>query len=117
MATTFINTNACVRVTLSGAEGKVAEIVNRDLCGARNVLGMLRWLGAGEGFEAEPLRDTHQLIYLMDGRGVIRLANKDYAVARGAGIYLGPSETAAIRSAEGASVKLLHLIVPHIPFR
>lgn len=114
MATTFIDTKACPRVKLSGGRGEVAEIVNRERCGARNVLGMLRWLAPGERFEAEPLGGTCQLIYLMDGRGVIRLASQDYEVAKGAGIFLGPSETAAIRSAEGASVKLLHLIVPHI---
>ena len=51
----------------------------------------------------------------MDGRGVISLAGKNYDVARGAGVYLGPTESAAIRAAQGASVKLLHLVVPHIP--
>ena len=114
MATVLVDTSSCARVKLADGHGEVAEIVNRELCGARNVLGMLRWLKPGERFEAEPLGATHQLIYLMDGRGVLHLADHDYEVAKGAGIYLGPLETAAIRAAGGASVKLLHLIVPHI---
>jgi hypothetical protein len=51
----------------------------------------------------------------MDGKGNIRLNNKDYNVEKGAGIYLGPSETATIQAASGASLKLFHLIVPQIP--
>ena len=111
--TTFINTNQCKRVKLPGG-GEVAEIVNRQLCNAENVLGLLRWLKAGEQFAAEPLKDTHQLIYLMDGKGIITLNGKDYDVAKGAGIYLGPLEKAGIRAPADASVKLLHLVVPHV---
>ena len=44
MATTFIDTNECARIKLAGQQGSVAEIVNRTLCGAENVVGMLRWL-------------------------------------------------------------------------
>jgi quercetin dioxygenase-like cupin family protein len=78
------------------------------------VLGALRWLRSGEAFTAEPL-DKHQLIYLMEGKGTIRLENKDYEVSRGAGVYLGPAESASLRAAEGASLKLFHLVVPRIP--
>ena len=59
--------------------------------------------------------DRHQLIYLMEGKGRVRLDGKDYDVEKGAGIYLGPTETAAISAANGASLKLFHLVVPHIP--
>jgi hypothetical protein len=48
----------------------------------------------------------------MEGKGRIRLNDKDYEVEKGAGIYLGPSETATIQAANGASLKLFHLIVP-----
>jgi len=113
MTATFIDTNKIAHTKLPGGQGDVAEIMNRDLCGAHNGVAMLRWLKSGERFVPEPRRDTHQLIYLMDGRGVITLANTDYPVSRGAGIYLGPSETATIRPAEDASVKLLHLVVHH----
>jgi hypothetical protein len=111
--TTFIETGKCARRAIPGA-GEVAEIVNRALCGAENEVAMLRWLGGGDRLNAVALQNTHQLIYLMEGRGVITLGGKDYDVGRGAGIYLGPSEEASVRPATGASVKLLHLVVPHI---
>jgi mannose-6-phosphate isomerase-like protein (cupin superfamily) len=112
MATTTIDTNQCRRVALPGAQGEMAEIVNEALCGAQNVVAMLRWLNQGERFDAERLADTHQLIYLMDGAGAIRLEDEDYEVAAGAGVYLGPGETASVRHGGSAPLKLLHLIVP-----
>lgn len=51
----------------------------------------------------------------MEGAGTIHLENKDYPVAKGAGVYLGPSEGAAIQAAHGASLKLFHLMVEQIP--
>jgi quercetin dioxygenase-like cupin family protein len=112
--TTFIETGKCARRAVRGA-GEVAEIVNRELCGAENEVVMLRWLKGGDRLEAQPLKDTHQLIYLMEGKGVITLNGKDYDVNRGAGIYLGPSEAASVRpAAANAALKLLHLVVPHI---
>jgi|SRR5579863_2507197 hypothetical protein len=112
MTTTFIDTNKLPRVETP--EGEVAEILNGKLAGAKNVVGALRWLESGDTFHAEP-SGKHQLIYLMEGSGTIRLENKDYAVAKGAGVYLGPSEGAAIRPADGASLKLFHLVVEQIP--
>ena len=50
----------------------------------------------------------------MEGEGVIRLENKDYAVKKGAGIYLGPKETASISHAGDSPLKLFHLIVPKV---
>lgn len=112
MATTFIDTAKCARVRLPDLQGEVAEILNNDLCGARNVVGKLRWLGSGERLEARCGREEHQLIYLMEGRGVITLEQKDYEVAKGAGIYLGPAEAASIRHAGAGPLKLFHLVVP-----
>ena len=112
MTTTFIDTNKLPRQKTH--QGEVTEILNRDLAGARNVVGMLRWLKSGEAFKAEAL-DKHQLFYLMEGRGSVHLENKNYDVSRGAGVYLGPSETATIQATDGASVKLFHLVVPRIP--
>lgn len=109
---TFIDTNKLPRKKT--AAGEVTEVLNRDLCGAKNVVAALRWLKSGERFEANP-SDKHQLLYLMEGSGSIRLDNKDYEVSKGAGVYLGPSETATIQPAAGASLKLLHLVVPQIP--
>ena len=110
MATTYIDTNQCARIKFPG-QGSVAEIVNRALCGAEKVVGMLRWLVEGERFETEIMRDRHQLIYLMEGEGVITLEQKSYPVSKGAGIYLGPSETASINHAGAATLKLFHVVV------
>jgi hypothetical protein len=109
---TFIDTNKLPRVKTP--QGEVTEILNQQLVGAKNVLGTLRWLSPGEKFHAEPL-EKHQLIYLMEGHGSIHLDNKDYDVSRGAGVYLGPSESATIHAGAGSTVKLFHLMVPHIP--
>ena len=109
---TFIDTNKLQRKETT--EGEVAEVINRELCGAKNVVAALRWLKSGETFHAQPT-DKHQLLYLMEGKGSIRLDDKNYDVSKGAGVYLGPSESATVEPAAGASLKLLHLVVPKIP--
>ncbi len=111
MSTTLIHTNDVPRRDL-GARGEAAEILNKALCGAENVHGTLRWLDAGERFDAEAAADSHQLLYLMEGSGVIHLNGKAYDVAKGAGIYLGPSETAGIAQRGNDRLKLFHLVVP-----
>jgi hypothetical protein len=109
---TFIDTNKLPRNRT--AEGEVTEVLNRDLCGARNVVAALRWLKSGEKFKAVA-SDKHQLLYLMEGKGSILLDDKRYEVSNGAGVYLGSSESATIQPPAGASLKLLHLVVPKIP--
>jgi quercetin dioxygenase-like cupin family protein len=111
-ATLFIDTNTLPHEKTAG--GEYAEILNAKLAGAKNVLGTLRWVQPGKEFQAEPL-EKHQLLYLMEGQGRIRLEGKDYEVRKGAGVYLGPSETATIQANGDASVKLFHLVVPQIP--
>lgn len=111
MATTYIDTNQCARVKLPGHQGTAAEIVNEALCGAKNVVGMLRWLNEGERLDADSLQDRHQLIYFMEGDGVITLETKSYPVSKGAGIYLGPREIASISQTGTGPLKLLHLVV------
>jgi hypothetical protein len=113
MSLTFIDTNKLPKQASAG-HGEVAEVLNPALCGAKNVHGSLRWLKSAETFKAEAA-DKHQLIYLMDGKGNIRLNDRDYAVEKGGGIYLGPAETATISAAGGAPLKLFHLVVPKIP--
>jgi glyoxylate utilization-related uncharacterized protein len=110
--TLFIDTNQLPRVKMP--QGEATEILNAQLAGAKNVLGTLRWLKSGEQFEAEG-SDKHQLIYLMEGKGTIHLEGKDHAVTKGMGVYLGPSESATLRAAEEASMKLFHVVVPQIP--
>jgi quercetin dioxygenase-like cupin family protein len=109
---TFIDTKSLPRVKTP--QGEMTEILNKELCGAKNVLGTLRWLKPGEQFNAAG-SEKHQLIYLMEGQGRIRLDDKDYEVAKGAGVYLGPSEGATIQAAGSAPLKLFHLVVPKIP--
>jgi quercetin dioxygenase-like cupin family protein len=111
MTTTHIDTNSIPRKRFNG-HGEVAEILNKELCGAENVLGMLRWLDAGETFAADALDATHQLIYLIEGEGTITLDAKSYDVAKGAGIYLGPTESASIAHRGSSPLKLFHLVVP-----
>jgi mannose-6-phosphate isomerase-like protein (cupin superfamily) len=50
----------------------------------------------------------------MEGEGTIQLGNRDYEVKKGAGVYLGPNETATIRPAPGTSLKLFQVVVPTI---
>ncbi len=113
MSLTFIDTNKLARQAIAG-QGEVTEVLNAALCGAHNVHGSLRWLKAAETFKPEAT-DRHQLIYLMEGKGRIRLDGRDYEAEKGMGIYLGPSETATIEAPSGASLKLFHLVVPRIP--
>jgi len=110
-STTFIDTNSLPRTT--APHGQFTEILNGALTGAKNVLGVLRWIRPGESFKADA-QDKHQLLYLMEGAGRINLENKDHDVTKGMGIYLGPSETATI-SATDSTVKIFHLTVPQIP--
>ena len=112
MPVTFIDTNKCPRQTLKEASGQVAELLNAKLCGAKNVLGMLRWLNRGETFDADPLPNSHQLLYLIEGDGVIRLEGKEYQVGRGAGVYLGHGEGASLSHAGTGQLRVFHLIVP-----
>jgi mannose-6-phosphate isomerase-like protein (cupin superfamily) len=112
MSSTYIKTNECVRTALEDGQGEVADIINREICGAEDFTGMLRWLRAGQRFDAALLEDTHQLIYLIEGDGVIELEGESYPVKRGAGIYLGPAETAGINHTGELPLKLLHLIIP-----
>ena len=109
--TIFIDTNTLPRVP--SPQGEFTEILNGALVGAKNVLGVLRWIRPGEEFKANA-SNKHQLLYLMEGSGNISLENKNHEVTKGMGIYLGPSETATI-SATGSTVKVFHLTVPEIP--
>jgi glyoxylate utilization-related uncharacterized protein len=110
--TLFIDTNKLPRVKMP--QGEATEILNQQLAGAKNVLGTLRWLKSGEKYKTDT-NDKHQLLYLMEGKGSIQLDNKEHEVSKGMGVYLGPSETATIQAADGASLKIFHLAVPKIP--
>ena len=112
MSLTFIDTNNLPRNSIPG-HGEMTEVLNEALCGAKNVVASLHWLKPGDNFRAEAAT-KHQLIYLMDGTGRVTLDGKDYEIARGAGVYLGPSEIAEVKAVNGAA-KLFVLVVPKIP--
>ena len=115
MTTTFIDTNTIAPVPAPGGHGHYAEVLNEGLCGAKNVVGRLRWLGAGDSLSVSCDADTHQVVYLMEGEGEIRLDGQDYEVSKGAGVYLGPNEKADIRQTGEGALKLFHLKVPRQP--
>ena len=71
MSLTFIDTNKLPKKATAG-QGEVTEVLNEALCGAKNVHGSLRWLQSAETFKPDAT-DKHQLIYLMEGKGRIRL--------------------------------------------
>jgi glyoxylate utilization-related uncharacterized protein len=113
MSLTFIDTNKVPHSKLPGS-GEFAEVLNGQLCGAKNVVGSLRWLQAGEKLDVRSDANTHQLVYLMQGDATITLDAKEHSVKKGAGVYVGPSEFVAIRQAGAAPLKLFHLVVPHL---
>jgi len=111
MANTYIDTNALPHTKVPGS-GEFVEVLNAALCGAKNVVGTLRWLGKGEKYDAVSDAKTNQLFYLMDGEGTITLNGKDHQVGNGHGIYLGPAEAATIAQRGSSPLKLFQLVVP-----
>lgn len=112
MPLTYIDTNK-IPVTKQQGIGEFAEVINENLCNAKNVVATLRWLRNGEKLNA--YGDTHQLVYLMDGEGSIFLKDTVHNVKKGAGFYLAPSESATIQQRGAGALKLFHLVVPKLP--
>ena len=71
MANTYIDTNNLPHTKTPA--GEYVEVLNNALCGAKNVVGTLRWLQAGERYDAANDARTNQLIYLMEGEATITL--------------------------------------------
>lgn len=113
MSLTFIDTNKISHIKLPGS-GEYAEILNNQLCGAKNVVGSLRWLHPEQKLDVRSDRNTHQLVYLMEGEAAITLESKDYKVGKGSGVYVGPSESVTIKHSGASPLKLFHLVVPHL---
>ena len=112
MANTYIDTSTLPRTTLGG-RGQVVEILNNRLAGAKNVVAALHWLNRGDHLDAGE-EGCHHLVYLMEGQATITLNGREHAVGKGAGVYLGPSETARIEHAGSALLKLFHVTVPRL---
>ncbi len=113
MSLTFIDTNKISHTKVPGA-GEFAEVLNKKLCAAENVVGSLRWLNQGEKLDVRSDKDTHQLVYFMEGDATITLDSKDHSVRKGCGVYVGPSESVAIKQTGTAPLKLFHLTVPSL---
>ena len=113
MPNTYIDTNTLPHTTVPGA-GEFVEVLNNALCGAKNVVGSLRWLKSGDAYDASCDAKTNQLLYLMEGEGTITLNGKDHEVVKGNGIYLGPTESARIAQRGSAPLKLFQLVVPKV---
>jgi glyoxylate utilization-related uncharacterized protein len=111
VANTYIDSNKIPRTKVPGT-GEFAEILNNRLAGAKNVIARLHWLDRGHQIDAAPDAKMHQLIYLLEGEGTIRLNDQDHKVAKGAGIYLGPSESARISQSGDTTLKLFYIVVP-----
>jgi len=111
MPNTYIDTSRLPHTKVPGS-GEFVEVLNNALCGAKNVVGSLRWLNAGERYDAICDAKTNQLLYLMEGEGTITLNGEDHQVAKGNGIYLGPTESAKIAHRGSAPLKLFQLVVP-----
>jgi glyoxylate utilization-related uncharacterized protein len=110
MANTYIDSNRIPRTSRPGS-GECAEILNNQLAGANNVVATLRWLKEGDRLDVGA-SNVHHLVYLMEGEATIRLRDDEHRVAKGAGVYVGPSETARVTHAGAAPLKLFHLVVP-----
>ena len=67
MANTYIDTNKLPHTKVPGS-GEFVEVLNNALCGAKNVVGSLRWLNSGEKYDAVCDGRTNQLVYLMEGK-------------------------------------------------
>ena len=113
MSLTFIDTNKIPHTKVAGS-GELAEILNKKLCGAENVVGSLHWLSQGEKLDVRSDKNTHQLVYLMQGEAAVTLDSKDHHVRKGSGVYVGPSESVTIKQAGSATLKLFHLTVPKL---
>src|SRR6266446_522401 len=111
MANTYIDTNTLPHTKVPGS-GEFVEVLNGALCGAKNVVGSLRWLAKGDTYDAACTGKQNQLLYLMEGEGTITLNGKDHEVAKGNGIYLGPAESARIAQRGPAPLKLFQLVLP-----
>ena len=109
MANTYIDTNALPRTRVAGA-GEMTEVLNDQLAGAKNVVATVHWLNRDDRLDAGA-PNVHHLVYLMEGEATIALNGATHRVRKGAGVYLGPSETARIAHAGSAPTKLFHVEV------
>jgi glyoxylate utilization-related uncharacterized protein len=114
MAVPILDSNKLPRTKVPGS-GEFTDILSKDVCGAKNFGGTLRWLQNGELLNAQPDKNSHQLLYFIEGEGTITVDSKEHSARKGSGVYLGPSEGATIKQTGSTTLKLLHLVVPILP--
>jgi hypothetical protein len=110
MSATIVDMAALPRI--KDASGELVEVLNRETCGAEYAHGVLRFVESGRQFDAIAAKPMHQLIYVLQGAGVVRIDSAEYEVEKGGGVYLAPLETAKIGQKGTEPLKLFHLIVP-----
>src|SRR5437763_7057474 len=91
MPNTYIDTNTLPHTKAPGS-GEFVEVLNNALCGAKNVVGSLRWLQSGDSYDAACDAKTNQLVYVMEGEATMGLNGKDHTVGKGHGLVLGAGE-------------------------
>jgi glyoxylate utilization-related uncharacterized protein len=114
MAVPILDSAKLPRTNLPGA-GEFTHIISPDVCGAKNFGSTLRWLRSGDSLDARPEKNSHQLLYLIEGEATITVDSREHSARKGSGVYLGPSEGATITHKGSGTLKLLHLVVPILP--
>jgi len=110
MSATIVDMAALPRI--KDASGELVEVLNRETCGAEYAHGVLRFVESGRQFDAATEEPMHQLIYVLEGAGVIKIDAVEYDVEKGGGVYLAPLETAKVGQKGAEPLKLFHLTVP-----
>jgi mannose-6-phosphate isomerase-like protein (cupin superfamily) len=93
--------------------------VNKELTQIDDMLAGIMHYVKGGSSPYHLHKNCEHFYFIMQGHGTVESEEgaRDVGpeVSNGAGIYLGPSESATIQPSAGASLKLLHLVVPKIP--
>ncbi|MGM0432553.1 MAG: AraC family ligand binding domain-containing protein [Spirochaetota bacterium] len=111
----YIDTKACEKIALGKAQGVVAEIMNKELCGAETGIASLRWLGTEERFQTPENFPGIQLLYIIEGEASVSLAGNHYDLEKGSGVYLEQNETVSVQNLQQEVLNILHIEVPHKP--
>src|SRR5262249_33680243 len=110
---TIINSNTAeARRVESGTE---VTLCSSGYCGSRNLTVYKRTIFASRTLDVPAANDYH-LVYVIasPAKGIIRFNKQLHDAEEGAGVLLGPSESARFE-ASGSNLELLHMIVPKPP--
>src|SRR3989449_7315195 len=110
---TIINSNTAeARRVESGTE---VTLCSPGFCGSKNLTVYKRTIFAGRRLDVLAANEYH-LVYVIatPTKGIIRFNNQLHDAEEGAGVLLGPSESARFE-ASGSNLELLHMIVPKPP--